>query len=178
MLRDVTDADALRAYELLGINRIAPDQNEPSRARDDVAIILSSDLLALAGLGCRPSLSLTEMVEVINLPVQVEGPIKAASRNCPEEGRKLFFSDLAKVTDKDIDYCIRYRGIGKHAVEMILNLRNIYLETGRFQNLPGLAVHKHVEMGIPEQEALIERIAACIRRDPKARRTLSQLFPG
>lgn len=177
MVHRIDARTANRSCALLGIKRIAPDQRKPQPARDEAAYFLSKNIRVLATLGQRPKVTLEDLQAAKLLPSRIGNIVDHARRFGPKEIDTYLFNDIANICEQDFEYFSKSRNVGERSTLVLRSVQNIYFETGRFKNLPGSDPSAAEEIGISEQEALIERVAKCVRNDPGARRTLFRMFP-
>lgn len=177
MVHRIDTRSATRSCALLGIKRIARDQRKPHPARDEAAYFLSKNIRVLATLGKRPKVTLEDLQAAKLLPSRIGNIVDNARGFGPKETDAYLFNDTADICEQDFEYFSHSRNVGERSTLVLRSIQNIYFETGRFQNLPGSNPGAAKDIGIPEQEALIERVAKCVRNDPGARKTLLRMFP-
>ena len=177
MVHRIDTRTATRSCAFLGIKRIAPNQRKPHPARDEAAYFLSKNIRILATLGQRPKVTLDDLQAAKLLPSRIGNIVDNARRFGPKEIDAYLFNDIAVICEQDFEYFSHLRNVGKGSTLVLRSIQDIYLETGRFQNLPGVDLLAADGIEPPEQEALIERVTQCIRSDPRARKTLFRMFP-
>jgi hypothetical protein len=168
---------AIQTCLALGINRISPGAGKPSQARDEAAVYLGKDIRGLFDLGNRPFVSLEHLDEYSLLPTRIANVVQSRKRFGANENETFLFKDIGAIAEADFHYFNSLKNIGVHHTLVLRSIRDIYLETDHFRKLPKLTSLPPGGVGEVEQEALIERITECIRRDPAVRGSLYQIFP-
>ena len=148
-----------------------------SKARDQAAIALSSNIAALKALGGNPPVTLEILYRHKLLPLRIYYSIY----NCKKlhlELHPVHYKDLGGLDEADFYSFGKLRGCGLHVTEVFRSLSNIYVETKGFQKLPAAAnLLPDADIGVEEQDALIERIVDRVRSDRNARGSLYRMFP-
>jgi hypothetical protein len=168
---------AARAYKLLGVVPPPREIGAEYHARDEAALCLARDPVALCRLGLGAFVSLENLHEDGLLPSRIRNVVRNAKLFGRKPQDEFMFCDLAAASEADFSYFGERRTIGEHYKMVVREVQNIYLATGRFRFVPTTSSRSTEAISRVQQDALIERVAHAVRRDPNAGRMLFRLFP-
>jgi hypothetical protein len=166
--------EPIHAFMVLGITRIAPEERDANKARDQAVVALARDIAALRELAQKPPVTLEVLYRKNLLPKRIFNYIR---------GRKEFRMGLDPMFTKDLalfdecDFRSFSRSLrGPITAQILQSLCDVFLETDHFRKLPNIDSCSESDIGPEEQEALLKRIGEAVRGDPTTRKLLFRLF--